>query len=212
MASNMNQNEAFDSVKKKLADTLSAEILSWDFPTTLNKLDQAIETHSSPVSHNGVRHFSRHYLKLAGDRYRRVRRWITGKEAMTAEEITLVLKTLSDLESGKKVKIVEKHFPKSDTVIISEPRVRDASGVTHKLVDHSISIMNSLLGLIIESGLRPSDVYDGDRMQIINALQRICPAMGIKVNFPEAESHFIPVTKQDIKKLESGFKNGGKNE
>ena len=77
-----------------------------------------------------------------------------------------------------------------------------------KLIDHTTTLFNSLMILVLEAGVNPDDLYDGDRIQIRIALKKVCDAFGIDVVFPEPEAaRNQPVTQQDL--LTQRFTLGG---
>ncbi len=84
----------------------------------------------------------------------------------------------------------------------SGPVVVHGAGQTvagvRKLVEHVVTLFNSSAGLITVSNIKPSDVLDGDRMNIQSAMQRMCQAVGINASFNSTAGHGVPVTKNDL--------------
>ncbi|KKQ77837.1 MAG: hypothetical protein A3A96_01940 [Candidatus Zambryskibacteria bacterium RIFCSPLOWO2_01_FULL_39_39] len=203
------QTEVFEDAKESVAHEISENMFDWDFSKMMEQLRRAIQVispHNAVNSRNAVRKFTRHCLKIQGEGFQKVRGWLNG-EPMRADDIRLVLRTLSQIANGTLKVEIEKPIEKIPEEIYRERQMSEpsTSGAARKLIDHTITLFNSLVGLIIETGVRPSDVYDGDRMQICDALTRTCKAFGIKAVFPEPDmTRSQPVTREDLRDL--GFK------
>lgn len=204
--SNRPQIEVYEETKGRLANELGIDVLKWDFDTMLKKLGEAIheQTKVDGKRHrHAIRYFARHFLKMSGEAYNKVSPWLTRKSPMSVDEITLVLRTLNHIYFREVGNGSLKNQParvghQSDA---SRTHHTTYNGVIRKLIDHSISILNSLIGLIAEAGVSSSDVLDGDRMQIRSALQRVCGAYGIKVVFTESKKSHTPVTRDDLSEI-----------
>ena len=216
MASELIESQAqiYEEAKQSIAGELDEETLSWDFSKMLDQLKTTIANKSpteSGTTRNAVRFFCRHYLNMKGEAFHETRQWLTGDLVMPSASIQLVLRTLKALNDGTFTETDAAVWPAktelqsrkelASTVIppIKTPTSHSKPGVARKLVDHTISMFNSLVGLIVESGVAPKDVFDGDRMQIRGALQKICDASGIDVVFPEPDAaRNQPVTREDL--------------
>ncbi len=217
MASELTQSQSdtYERAKQSIASELNEETLSWDFSKMLDQLEAAITSKSpteSGATRNAVRFFCRHYLNMRGESFHEARHWLSGKSPMLEKDIQLVLRTLKALGDATFLEIEIQQQPKNgdehdscralaavEISVAELPTNRPGSGVIRKLIDHTISLFNSLVGLIVESGVAPADVYDGDRMQIRGALQKICDAFAITVVFPEPNAaRNQPVTREDL--------------
>lgn len=206
MAQN-SQNEIFSSVKGSMAKDLSEDMLGWDFQTMLIKLREQINRHKQ-VGKNSrkVRSFSRHILGLRGDRFNQVRQWLKKTLPMSDSDIRLVLTTLLHLEKGTlspevpaRIKHVRRASHLSDGASVG-------SGARRKIVDLIIGTLNNFVGVTAELKLTSEDVLDGDRMQMVSALQNICSAMGIKIQFSRLdEANSMPVKQSEMKQLMKGM-------
>ncbi len=219
MASELTQSqtEVFEQAKQSIIGELDEETLNWDFSKMLDQLKTTIANKSpteSGATRNAVRFFCRHYLNMKGEAFNETRRWLTGEKSMSSAEIQLVLRTLKALNDGTFVEPDSKpsaseteydscrELAAAVIPTVGQPITQPKPGVVRKLIDHTISLFNSLVGLIVESGVQPSDVFDGDRMQIRGALQKICDAFGINVVFPEPDAaRNQPVTRDDLSSL-----------
>lgn len=211
MAEN-SQEKVFISAKDSVAKDLSVDMLGWDFQMMLVKLREEIERNKPPGRNNRkVRFFSRHFLKMGGERYNQVRQWLNEGRAMSESDIRIVLTTLSQLEKGT----FQKSTPPAVPASTRDRRIQSASanvaigaGARRKIVDLMIGTLNNFVGVIAEMKLTPEEVLDGDRMQIVSALQNICPAMGISIKLSRLdEDNSMPVKPSEMQQLLKGNKN-----
>ncbi len=201
------QTEVFDEAKLSVGAELDEEMLLWDFSKMMEELRRAIKSCGVPSKNNRVRFFSRHHLKMGGQKYREVLRWIIGQAEMPADDVIIVLRTLKQLRDGTlgfsdvpetPVKTVEEEIP--------EPKLDEqpTSGVIRRIIDHTIGSFNSITGLVVEAGIKPEHAFDSDRMQIQGAVQKVCECFGVAIVFPESEMTFgQPLTHEDL--AEIGF-------
>jgi hypothetical protein len=218
-ASDRSQIEVFEQVRDQMVSEVSAEVLKWDFGTMLQKLRRAVEektTVGGERNPNPLRFFTRNYLKLSGEAFRKVRKWLDGSAAMSADDVTVVLRTLNTIYYGEgietpvaPIRAPRPTRPERKRNSVAAPTATPLKGVRRKLIDHTISLCNSLVGLTAETGINPEDVLDGDRMQVRSALERICDAYGIEAIFPEPGKVRTPVTAEDLNQMGLGsFKRG----
>ena len=218
-----NQTEIFEQAKQSIASELDGEILAWDFSTMLSQLRAVIATKDEATHHNGIRFFCRHYLDMHGSSFNDMRHWLLEKAVMPFDKIESVLRVLKAERDGTLIagpasaggpKQNRDHKkpprePKAKKVRRSEeeprqlqPQVPKTAGMIRKLIDHTTTLFNSLMILVLEAGVNPDDLYDGDRIQIRIALKKVCDAFGIDVVFPEPEAaRNQPVTRQDLADL-----------
>lgn len=202
-----NQQTPFQEAMNSVANEINEDMLSWDMPRMLNELRKAIflvYPKQFGRSHNSIRAFSRNCLGMRGNQFNNLRAWLNGRP-MLVSEIQLVLLTLNGIANGTlKVEKLQEIPPQNLGEISEQESFNEvsSSGAARKLIDHTITISNSLAGLVIEMGVKPSDVYDGDRMQICDALKHICRAFGIKATFPEPDmARSEPLTNNDLRDL-----------
>ena len=200
----LEQDKIFERAKTALAGELNEDIQSWDFVQMLKSLKALIKEKGSEQpgrGNNPVRFFCRHYLNMPGERYNEMRSWLAGREVMPKEKIELALRVLKTWQDGNLRQTIDKpalpsfdlEYPEGE---ISQPENLELS---RKLVDHTISLFNSLRVLIEKSGISPKDVFGGDRMQITSAMWKICNIFGVDVIFPEPDpAQNQPVTKKDL--------------
>lgn len=189
------QQKAFEEAKNSLAKELSPEMLLWDFSKMMEELRRVIKDKAPNKNDNwgATRSFARHYLKMGGDeRFKKVLSWFKG-EVMSAEEIRLVLTALNKLGEVKN----SSHDDTSSNKPIQTVGIPRAKRM---LVDHTRGIFSSLARLLIESGVTTDDVYDGDRMQIKEAVRNIFTRLGVEVYF-QPEKQGEPLTRQDMANL-----------
>ena len=217
-----NQTEIFEQAKQSIASELDGEILAWDFSTMLSQLRAIIATKDEATHHNGIRFFCRHYLDMHGNSFNDMRHWLLEKAVMPFEKIQSVLRVLKSERDGtlvaepastgrrKQNRDCKKpsREPKAKKVRRSEeprqlqPQIPKTAGMIRKLIDHTTTLFNSLMILVVEAGVNPGDLYDGDRIQVRIALKRVCDAFGIAVVFPEPEAaRNKPVTGQELANL-----------
>lgn len=203
------QNEIFISVRDSMVSELSEGMRMWNFSMMLDRLREEIDKHQPPGKNNRkVRFFSRNYLRLSGERFVQVQQWLKGKAAMSDSDIRLVLTTLLQLENGT--------FPvvKPYGTSTSKRSRKNAShtvntgvgaGARRKIVDLILGTLNSFVGVTAEMKLAPDEVLDGDRMQMVSALQNLCRFMGISIQFARLdEDNSVPVKPSDMKQLMKG--------
>src|SRR4051812_24689104 len=78
----------------------------------------------------------------------------------------------------------------------------DPSSVKHRIVDHANTTFTSLAHLFEQAKIEPADLYDGDRMRIIGAFQKICKVVGIEASLRDpSESKARPLTRRDMKQI-----------
>lgn len=229
---NQNQTAIFEATKASLAAELSPEINLWDYPKMLQELREAVDRFGEGPKHGQrQRNFARRYLDLRCERYSQLRGWLAGKTDMTTADITKVLKTLkvmtmpgytatpAYLTSSNKVVPVGTQVPKpqprrvrhriapkaatSVPAVAAEPeRNDDGSHLRRTVVNLTLSTLNVILPVIIESKWRAEDIFDSDRMQITNAMTKICRAFDIPVVFPEhGHSNDTSVTREDMQNI-----------
>jgi hypothetical protein len=201
------QRIVFDEAKQSVGAELDEEMLLWDFSKMMGELQGAIKSCGIPSQNKPVRFFSRHYLKMGGERYKKVIEWLTGQSEMSADDVIIVLQTLKQLRDGTlsfsevpetSVKRVEEEIPEQK--LIEQP----TSGVIRRIIDHTIGSFNSITGLVVEAGIKPEHAFDSDRMQVQGAVQKVCECFGVAVVFPESETTFgQPLTHEDL--AEIGF-------
>lgn len=197
------QTEVFEQAKQTIAAELDEEMLLWDFSKMMEELQRAIESCRAASGNNKpVRFFSRHYLNMGGERYNEVRGWMSGQTEMSAENITAVLTTLKALRGGsleanvpeKPVKKVKREIPETEPV-----EKKETPGSIRGFIDHTTTMMNSLMIMASELGMEPEDPFDGDKIKMRIALRELCKSFGIEVVFPEPKAALSrPVTKKDL--------------
>lgn len=210
------QTAIFDEALASIGEEIQPEMVKWDFPKMIEVLRAAIISHSPRKKGKAIRHFSRNFLHIHGNGYLDVQRWTRNEVAMSKEEIILVLRTLSRLDKEPAQQVSIQQAP----VVSSKPkrgrppgsRNKDkkimGAGIQRKVVDHTISSLNSLVGLITEAKVTRDAVFDGDRMQMVGALQRMCSSFGINAVFPEKDSaDNQPLTMQEMNEV--GFQMKG---
>lgn len=187
------QTEVFEKAKQSIEKELDESMKSWSFSKMLKELKISIKSNSSGQK-DAVRFFSRHYLKMTGERHQEVRRWLNNQSGMSVDEIVLVFRTLIFLRKNEPTNVAEK--PK----VATQP----VSGLVRRIIDHTVGDLNSNVGLIVEAGITPDQAYDSDRMQIQSSIKKICASLGITVTFPELETTYGPsLTREDL--TEMGF-------
>lgn len=60
---------------------------------------------------------------------------------------------------------------------------RDRSSAVRVVVDHIVSALHSLLGLVATAGLKPNDLSDSGGMELEFAIRRLCAACNIPASF-----------------------------
>jgi hypothetical protein len=170
------------------------EIREWTYEHMILRLDFAIKNckDAEKTGGNKLRHFTRHHLGLKGrDRTREVRGWIDGKAEMSKEQTENVLRTLcSPIKNPEPPRVSE------------AAKSPGADKAKRGVLDHAITLCNSVSSLVVESGIQPANVFDGDRMQIISALRSLCKVVGIDATLKMKSSGIIPVTTGDMNNLE----------
>ena len=218
------QIEVFESAKQAIASELIDEVRSWDFPKMLTELRataEGVTAKSGVKNSNPIRKFSRNFLELPGEGCQIVVKWMAMKQEMTEKEIQHILRTLNAVRQkhadllqtkpqnrawtswGKKPaqKIVEKPAQLKETsqkntnhrLGFTQPK----KGLKRKVVEHLISTLNSLVGIVAEADLQSSEIYSGDRMQVEGALTKICRELELKVIFPDSYEG-VPLTRRDF--------------
>lgn len=221
MASELRQtshDEAFGQAKQAMSAELDAEMLSWDFSKMLEELKAAIQATKPEGDSNATRSFCHRFLHMPHQShtttYEQISACFKGRGQLSTETIVVILRSLKAWKDGT-LPVVEVSKPpkpvdhRSCKLLaatgIATPEMigeKTKPGIARKLIDHTISLFNSLVGLVVESGITPTDVFDGDRMQIRGALQKICDAFGINVIFPEPDpARNQPVTGEDLSNL-----------
>jgi hypothetical protein len=130
-----------------------------------------VEIRKLPANAGGDRakYFARHTLRMPGDGFKRLRSWFKDPSSMTPEDEELVRKALG--------------LPSNP------PVVRHGSGnATREIVDHTISLINSVSDLISRSSIAQGEIREGDRLQMKSAVTKICNAAGIPVRFADKPS------------------------
>lgn len=213
-------SEFFEQAKQSVASELNEATMAWGFEKMLDELRTAIANKNPDqrgVTRNAIRYFCRHYLNMSGQKFENMRQWLAGTAIMPAETIAAVLRALQALANGTfSEPVATKHSqatkpaasPKARSpqrAALAAPPAQPAGsalGIKRKVLDLLISQLNSMLGLFAECGITPADVFDGDRMQIVSALQKICPRLGIKAIFSEPDAtHNQPLTKEDLSEI-----------
>ncbi len=218
MAQSQGQTEVFEKAKQSIATELNREILVWDYSQMISALAAVIARKNPNTKSNGSRYFCRHYLGMHGDSYNEMRRWLSGEAEMPFEKIQLVLRVLKSEGDGSLAAVPPNkggsrgHHQKKEIKAPShasevreskpEPPTPKVSGAIRKFIDHTTTLLNSLMILGVEIGVSPDDLYDGDRIQIRMAAKQIFDAFGIDVVFPESKAaHSQPVTRQDFAEI-----------
>ena len=194
------QERIFEKAKKSISGELSKEMVSWSFAQMIEVLKTSIKTHKKPDDRDPTGTFCLKYLKGSKGNYKIVRNevqgFFRGREVLKEDTIMTILRTLKKFQDGilSKDPVVADH--RTEEVVVTPQ-----SGIVRKLVLLVITMLNSYVMVITEAEVKPSDVFDADRMQIRNALQKICKAFGIEVTFPESQDKNEPVTLEDLREI-----------
>lgn len=203
------QIQIFEEAKQSIAHELKAEVFAWDFSAMLSHWKAVIEDIrlNQKTGRNPMRFFARHYLDLRGQSPKEMRDWLGEKAVMPLGKIQLLLRFLNGW-NGQRASAAPAPKKKKGR---ARPRKRESkpepvtpktTGMIRELVVHTTTIFNSAMILVLEAGVNPSDLFDGDRIQIRIALKKICDAFGIDVNFPEPETvRNKPITRRDLADL-----------
>jgi hypothetical protein len=186
------QKEIFEGAKKAISTELNPEILAWSFSEMLSQLRALIANKYPSSRERPVRSFCRRYLGMHGESYHEAQDWLSEKAFVPPEKVQLILRVLKSARDGTlSPAVTQKPEP--------EPATPGTTGMVRKLVDHTTTLFNSLMILVVEAGVSRRDLYDGDRIQIRIALKRVCDAFGIDVIFPEPEAaRNQPVTRKEF--------------
>lgn len=212
----LEQTKVFEEALESSAHEISEDMYGWDFATMMEELRRTIAEKAAKKGDNfrAVRSFSRHYLQMSGERYNEVRSWLDGRSTMSADNIRLVLRVLNQIRNGS----LDITLPESSS---KEPHEngapknvavqKETSGVIRKIIDHTVGSLYSLVGLIAEARVQPTDVFGSDREQVRASMQKVCDHFGISVKFSESKStHFESMTPEDLAEIGFGTTSKGR--
>ncbi|OHA18005.1 MAG: hypothetical protein A2836_01765 [Candidatus Taylorbacteria bacterium RIFCSPHIGHO2_01_FULL_45_63] len=163
---------------------------TWTLPKTKQKLREAVK--HCGAKGKPLRSFVRHHLKMGGQRYLEVSKWLEGRvNALSVEQFVTIIRVLKSLDGQRPEKLrIDLPKPKKNPVLV------------RKTINHTICLLNSLGGLIEASEAGATDVLGGDRMQIVEAVQNLCRSLGIEVIFgTENQEKNQPLTAKDLEDL-----------
>ncbi len=186
------QEDNFRVAQKACLDEIGPVMGKWTFEQMMEALKAAIKKFARGTlsqQKNQIRYFSNNYLKISGEAgFRMVRSWIREEAVMSARDIENVLRRLKALE-GKSVPLTSLSLEQAN------------QGIRRRVVDHTISMLNSLGGLIADSKITPADTHGSDRGQIRTTLKKTLEALGIEVTFPKENVHVQPVSSGDMESV-----------
>jgi hypothetical protein len=184
------QIEIFKTARAEIVDELVPEVANWSFAEMINQMWLRI---TRTKSQDRVRHFSRRVLKIPGNG-NCVRRWMRGEGLMSKEEIIQVLRRLN---------LPQTNSGPPDPVLKMDSQTANKD-LSRKLVDHTISVFNSLAGLLMQANISMETIYDGDRMHIRETLEKICKSLRVEVRFPYRERS-VPLTQEELSDVGMGI-------
>jgi len=161
----INDTPAFTEARRTLCAELPEHMRTWSLAMMIVEVRRLI---NSEDQQNRVRAFSRRVLKLHGPKYLRVAQWLRDPSLLSIEDACLVLRALA-------------------TETVTSPVIQESGSteLNRKLVMHTITSFNSLDMLTAEAGITSSDLFDGDRMQLQKAMERLCARFGMSVAFSD---------------------------
>ncbi|MDE1875035.1 MAG: hypothetical protein KGI79_01115 [Patescibacteria group bacterium] len=193
------QMQAFKAAKDRLSSHVDTDMLAWDFPTLIEKLEEAIQAVRMPGDKNPVRTFTRRRLGMSGETtVKTVYKWIRGQAEIPVEEIMRVFQTLQEIRHEPPQRTAEAPIRAK---VAGQPAATMNKAATRKLIGFAIVSFNSLAEMFPAVGVKPTDVNDGDRMEVRRVLKEICSHLGVPVAFPADGKEYPPVTQVDLNKI-----------
>lgn len=133
---------------------------------------------------NKLRYFARTQLQMKNGGEQRIREWLKDPMCMSLEECQLLRRVLSgqNASAGK--------------------------DLSRRVVSHTVAVLSSLKGLVVDADIKKTVVNDGDRMYIRSAVEEICRRTGVVATFRDpGDQKSRPATQADL--AGTGFKNKG---
>lgn len=176
---------AFIEARRIMAPELSEELRQLSLGQAVTEFKNKVYCYPSD---HPLRGFAKEYFGMNREQAKRLRQWLTNPELITLEENKLLLSVLQ-----------RKTAARSDTVKV--PKQDDKNELS--VIEHSISVLNSVSILVDKAGITPDKVLDGHRMYVQRAVDRICSRFGIVASFQDpSESLNTPMTRSDLKHFE----------
>lgn len=179
------RKEAFDAAMRLARPSLPAHARDWTLEETVAALRRAISENTPPADKNKIRHFTVNVLRLRGETFVRVRKWMKGADTLEESALVAILRNVACAN------------PPAGPAAPAAP-VPVRPDLNAGVVTHVVSTMNSLSGLVSKTGIVPSDAYDGDRMQMKSAIEKLCRSFGLEAVIEPVRARNVPVTQADL--------------
>jgi hypothetical protein len=160
---------AFEKAMRTLRHELPDHMRAWNLSTMVAEVQRLVSTEKTQ---NRLRSFTRQVLHLSGNQHKRIGAWLRDPSLLTVADAHIVLCALAKM-------------PAPPVAVVPQRIEVTTSNLNRKLVAFVITNFNSLDMLTAEAGITPADAFDGDRMQLRKAMERLCARFGVRAVFSD---------------------------